>query len=118
VPRGLWAIVGYALIGLLVLGGLSAVSERLWPQAAGPCQLHASAAVVGRDSPLGRTAGWDTDVLAIRSRDRADWVEVELTLFGFETSGNKGKQLTRRYKRTKDVIEAGSLAAFNLTEFE
>jgi hypothetical protein len=84
----------------------------------GKCQLHARAAVVTRDAPIAHAFSWNTDVLAIRSGDSADWKDLEVTIFGFVTTGTGGKQPTGPYRTRKDVVGAGQLTAFNLQEFE
>ena len=55
---------------------------------------------------------------APRSIDGADWKDLEVTIYGFETTGTSGKQRTGAYRRKKDVVSADELTAFNLNDFE
>jgi len=104
-----------ALFGAILFGtifpGVSNVDR-----SGGKCALQAMSAVVPRDTPIGKLLHWDTDVLAIRSRDTSSWNDVEVTIYGFQTlSGNK--QNTGAYKNKKDFVNANELTAFNLNDF-
>ena len=121
---GCLPIIGIAVaivFGLIVVG---IVVQQIAPStlnqrdSAGTCVLHARAAVVTRDVPIAQALHWNTDVLAIRSGDAGDWKDLEVTIFGFVTTGTGGKQPTRAYRKKKDVVSAGDLTAFNLNDFE
>jgi hypothetical protein len=84
----------------------------------GECLLNARGAVVTRDAPIARTLNWNSDVLAIRNFDRADWRNLEVTIYGFETTRAYGKRPTGRYHAKKGFVSAGELIAFNASEFE
>ncbi len=85
----------------------------------GECTLHARATVVTRDAPFGRAVGWNTDILAIRNMDGAEWDNLDVTIYGFVTTGTSGRQQTGPYKLKKG---AGSfqngLIALDLRDFE
>ena len=72
-----------------------------------------------RDAPFGRAVGWNTDILAIRNMDGAEWDNLDVTIYGFETTGTSGRQQTGPYKLKKG---AGSfrngLIALDLKDFE
>jgi hypothetical protein len=113
-------IAGYAVVGLLGLIILNGVMRRLNPPSAAEstCTLHGRAAVVTRDTPLGRAAGWDTDVLAIRNLDDQDWADVEVTIYGFVTTGTNNRQQTGAYILKKGAVKAKGLMAMNLNDFQ
>jgi hypothetical protein len=80
------------------------------------CSLHARAALVTRDDPMAHVFKWDTDMLAIRNLDSADWTSVQITIYGVEKYSKGSRKPTGAYKRTKTAVPAKSLAAFSLTE--
>src|SRR5947208_579942 len=96
-----------ALVSLLALGVIGIVIQQIAPStanqhdSAGTCVLHARAAVVTRDAPIAQALEWKTDVLAIRNFDAADWQNIEVTIFGFVTTGTSGKQTTGAYHMKK-----------------
>jgi hypothetical protein len=61
---------------------------------------------------------WDTDVLAIRSLDKASWYDLEVSIFGFVTTATEGKQPTGRYQMKRPLVLAGEMTAFNLGDFQ
>jgi len=119
---GFFAIVGFSALGFVALGLFIAIAQRIAPATPvnAECSLHARAAFVSRDTPLGRTLKWDTDVLAVRSDDSVAWKDIEATVFGFVTTGIDGKKPTGpyKYKNTRDSVEAGGLMAFSLNDFQ
>jgi hypothetical protein len=114
--------IGVAIVFALIVVGM--IVQQIAPSTAnrrdnaGKCVLHARAAVVTRDAPIAQALHWNTDVLAIRSGDAADWRDLEVTIFGFVTTGASGRQPTGPYRSKKDVVSAGDLTAFNLNDFE
>jgi hypothetical protein len=81
------------------------------------CSLHARFAVVTRDAPIAQLLNWNTDILAIRSVDSAAWTDVQLTAHGFATIGGK-RGTTGPYTASKETLEPGGLAAFDLKDFQ
>lgn len=68
---------------LLAVAVLLVVVGSFLPDAqsgSGGCALRAQVVNVSRETPLGQLASWDTDVLAVRSRDSADWEDVKVTV--------------------------------------
>jgi hypothetical protein len=114
--RGSLQIIGFtvaALIGLLFI--VRVVQQR---NSAGKCTLHARVAVVTRDAPIAQALHRNSDVLAIRNTDDADWNDVEVTIYGFEHTTSNGKWPTGAYRRTRNLIPPGKLTSFNLNDFE
>jgi hypothetical protein len=114
------SIVGFVVVGFVIVVLVNAVRQRAASssQGNGPCTLHALAAVVTTDAPIAQATKWNTDVLVIRSLDPVDWTNVTVTIYGFETTGTKGKQQTGAYTQKRDSVPAGKLTAFNLNDFE
>ena len=101
----------------LVLAGVATVATGRLTGNRG-CALHARATVVTRDTPIARATGWNTDVLAVRNLDGADWDDLDITIYGFVT-GTSGRQVTGPYKVKKGAgSSSGGLMAFNLNDFE
>jgi hypothetical protein len=46
------------------------------------------------------------------------WSDLEVSIFGFETTGTAGRRPTGRYQMTRSVVPAAELAAFNLNDFQ
>jgi hypothetical protein len=111
-------IVGYTALGLLILAILNGVMRRINPPAESSCALHAGGLVVMQDTPFSDVNHWDTDVLAIRNRDDHDWKDVEITMYGVVTWGQNNKHLTGAYSVKKSLIEAHSLIALPLKDFQ
>jgi hypothetical protein len=107
-----WFIV--SLLALVVLAAF--LYDKFAGSATNDCLLHARAAVVTRDNPMSHAFKWDTDMLAIRNLDNADWTNVEVTIYGTEKYSNGSRKPTGAYKRTKTAVPAKGLAAFSLTE--
>jgi hypothetical protein len=112
--------VGAAIL-LMVLGvvifqtGPSTTSRS---GSSGRCTLHARAAVVSRDTPIGRALGWTTDLLAIRNMDDAPWLNLDVTIYGFMTRASV-RRPTGPYRLRKGAgTERNGLLAFDLKDFE
>jgi hypothetical protein len=75
-------------------------------------------AVVTRDAPIAQALHRNSDELAIRNADAADWNDVEVTIYGFEHTTSSGKRPTGAYRRTRNLILPGKLTSFNLNDFE
>jgi len=56
--------------------------------------------VVTHDAPIARATGWNTDILAIRNMDGADWQNLDVTIYGFVTTGGS-RQPSGPYKLRK-----------------
>ena len=114
-------IVVACLVGGIFVQG---VVRQIWTSmtnqrdSSGKCVLQARAAVVTRDAPIARVTGWTSDVLAIRSFDTADWTDLEVTIFGFVTTGISGTRPIGGHRAKKAVVPAGELAAFVLNDFQ
>jgi len=108
--RRIVALLISCLFGLVLIAKV--VRQR------GDCALHARVAVVTRDAPIAQALHSNSDVLSLRNADAADWNDVEVTIYGFETTATRGKQPTGAYRRTKNVVPAGKLTSFNLNDFE
>jgi hypothetical protein len=108
-------IAGLAFVAFMTAVNRQATNER---DRDGKCQLHARAAVVTRDTPLGRAMKWDTDVLAIRNLDDESWYDLEVTIFGFETTGTDGRRPTGRFQKKGSAVHAGELTALDLYNFQ
>jgi hypothetical protein len=113
---GVLQIVGFAVTGLFALLFIGRVVQQR--NSAGKCALHARVAVVTRDAPIAQALHWNSDVLAVRNSDAADWNDVEVTIYGFEKTSSSGKQPTGPYRRTKNLVPTGKLTSFNLNDFE
>jgi hypothetical protein len=111
--------IGAAIVvGLIIVG---AVMQRSIPStldSSGKCTLHARAAVVTHDAPIAQTAGWNTDVLAIRNMDGTNWESLDVTIYGFMTIGTS-KQRTGPYKLLKGAgTMSNGVLAYDLKDFE
>lgn len=56
-------------------------------------------------------------MLTIRSTDKKTWMNVRVTMYGVRTDGTKTSK-TGRYSATKDIVDAGSLTAIDLYDFQ
>jgi hypothetical protein len=105
--------VAASLLALLIVGRV--VQQR---NSAGKCALGARIAVVTRDAPIAQALHANSDVLAIRNADVADWNDVEVTIYGVESTSGSGKQPTGPYRRTMNLVPQGKLTSFKLNDFE
>jgi hypothetical protein len=115
--RGRGALAwGFAIAsGVVFVGAFIQQSPQFHRPPGGACVLHARAVIVTRDTPIAQAAGWTTDVLALRNMDAADWDDVEVTVFGFETTAITGRQRTGPYSAKK--LPFGSLGGNEFTAF-
>jgi hypothetical protein len=85
---------------------------------AGHCTLRAIAFVVTPDMPISQATAGGMNVLAIRSLDAAEWSNLEVTVFGFESNGGR-KRPTGAYKSKPGAgTTRGNLTVLDLTAFE
>ena len=61
--------------------------------------------MVTRDAPIAQALHANIDVLAIRNADAADWNDVEVTIYGFESTSGR-KQPTGPYRRKMNKINS------------
>jgi hypothetical protein len=87
-----------------------------------PCTLPATAVgafVVGRDAPISSVLKWNSDMLAIRNLDSAEWQNTRVAILGFEVTTNRGKVPTGRYLSTAaKSVKAGEWLGYELKNFE
>ena len=57
--------------------------------------------MVTHETPIARATGWNMDVLAIRNLDAGDWNDLDVTVYGFVTTGTSGRQPTGPCKLRK-----------------
>jgi hypothetical protein len=112
---GALQIAGFAVAGVVALLFMVRVVQH---RDNGKCALNARVAVVTRDAPIAQALHWNSDMLAVRNADAADWNDFEVTIYGFEKTSTSGKQPTGPFRRTKNLVPAGKLASFNLNDFE
>jgi hypothetical protein len=107
-----------------VIGGMVAIGyfiSRNSPNQrnhAGECVLHDVATVVTRNTPIGRAMNWNTDVLAIRNMDGAEWINPEVTIYGFVTTGGSRTPTGPHTLGKGAVLRASDLIVLDLYDFE
>jgi hypothetical protein len=108
--------IAFAVLAILVFVG-ALMAPRNIHDSSGNCELHARAAVISKDTPLGQATGWTTDVLAIRNDDDDEWKNLDVTIYGFVTTGTAGRRTTGPYRATRPASSKGNLLAFQLNDF-
>jgi hypothetical protein len=111
-------MIGFTAVGLIALLVVGRIVQQRKQRDAGKCTLHARVAVVTRNDPIAQALHRNSDVLAIRNVDEADWNDVEVTVFGFERTGTSGKVPIGPYRRRINLVSPGKLMSFNLNDFE
>jgi hypothetical protein len=111
-----FSVILLVFVALFIVGSIMALPLP-WNATASPCELHATAAIVTRDTPIGRASNWDSDLLIIRNVNAAEWDNLEVTIYGFETNGVTGRTPTGPYKFKKDGDTTG-LQTVDLKNFQ
>ena len=113
---GIGVVIALAVVGSLVQQFSPSSGNRR--DSSGKCTLQAVATVVTRDAPIARATGWNTDILAIRNRDGADWDNPEITIYGFVKTGSD-RRPTGPYKLRKGAgASRNGLMSLDLSDFE